>query len=50
MQEQYLLPSRNLAYLQIDTDANGGNAFINIAAQVSGLDIKYWSNWCRGFG
>ncbi|MBJ7436302.1 MAG: pilus assembly protein FilA [Pseudomonadales bacterium RIFCSPHIGHO2_12_FULL_40_16] len=36
----YLLPSRNLADLQIDTDANGGNAFINIAAQVSGLDIK----------
>jgi hypothetical protein len=32
--------SRNLADLQIDTDANGGNAFINIAAQVSGLDIK----------
>ena len=26
--------------MQIDTDANGGNAFINIAAQVSGLDIK----------
>ncbi|MNR91897.1 hypothetical protein D3C72_229160 [compost metagenome] len=36
----YLLPSRNLTDLQIDTDANGGNAFINIAAQVSGLDIK----------
>ena len=36
----YLLPSRNLADLQIDTDANGGNAFINIAAQVSGLDIN----------
>ena len=36
----YLLPSRNLADLQIDTDANGRNAFINIAAQVSGLDIK----------
>ena len=36
----YLLPSRNLADLQIDIDANGGNAFINIAAQVSGLDIK----------
>ncbi|MEG0605714.1 MAG: pilus assembly protein FilA [Acinetobacter sp.] len=36
----YLLPSRNLADLKIDTDANGGNAFINIAAQVSGLDIK----------
>ena len=36
----YLLPTRNLADLKIDTDANGGNAFINIAAQVSGLDIK----------
>ncbi|MFH7809965.1 DUF6160 family protein [Acinetobacter sp. BSP-153] len=36
----YLLPSRNLADLQIDSDANGGNAFINVAAQVSGLDIK----------
>lgn len=36
----YLLPSRNLADLQIDIDANGGNAFINIAAQVSGLDIN----------
>lgn len=36
----YLLASKNLADLQIDTDANGGNAFINIAAQVSGLDIK----------
>ena len=36
----YLLPSRNLADLKIDTDANGGNAFINIAAQVSGLDIN----------
>jgi hypothetical protein len=36
----YLLPSRNLADLQIDSDANGGNPFINIAAQVSGLDIN----------
>ena len=36
----YLLASRNLADLKIDTDANGGNAFINVAAQVSGLDIK----------
>lgn len=36
----YLLPSRNLADLKIDSDANGGNAFINVAAQVSGLDIK----------
>ncbi|QEK36703.1 putative pilus system protein FilA [Acinetobacter johnsonii] len=36
----YLLTSKNLADLQIDSDANGGNAFINIAAQVSGLDIK----------
>ncbi|MFC6168942.1 putative pilus system protein FilA [Acinetobacter terrestris] len=35
----YLLPSRNLADLQIDSDAGGGNPFINIAAQVSGLDI-----------
>ena len=36
----YLLPSRNLVDLKIDSDANGGNAFINVAAQVSGLDIK----------
>ena len=36
----YLLSSRNLADLQIDSDANGGNPFINIAAQVSGLDIN----------
>ena len=36
----YLLPSRNLADLQIDSDAGGGNPFINIAAQVSGLDIN----------
>lgn len=35
----YLLASRNLADLQIDSDAGGGNPFINIAAQVSGLDI-----------
>ncbi|NNG75551.1 pilus assembly protein FilA [Acinetobacter sp. ANC 4277] len=35
----YLLGSRNLADLQIDSDAGGGNPFINIAAQVSGLDI-----------
>ena len=39
----YLLDSRNLADLKIDSDAGagGGNtAFINIAADVSGLDIK----------
>lgn len=39
----YLLASRNLADLVIDTDAGTsatGGAFINVAAQVSGLDIK----------
>ncbi|WP_160242848.1 putative pilus system protein FilA [Acinetobacter indicus] len=39
----YLLESGNLADLTIDSDAGagGGNtAFINIAAEVSGLDIK----------
>ncbi|WP_442769043.1 putative pilus system protein FilA [Acinetobacter bohemicus] len=38
----YLLASRNLADLQIDSDAGTGTngAFINIAAQVSGLDIN----------
>src|SRR5690554_198487 len=39
----YLLKSGNLADLKIDSDAGagGGNtAFINIAADVSGLDIK----------
>ncbi|TCB49644.1 pilus assembly protein FilA [Acinetobacter sp. ANC 4779] len=36
----YLLASRNLADLKIDSDAGGGNPFINIAAQVSGLDIN----------
>lgn len=38
----YLLPSRNLADLRIDTDAGTGanGAFINIAADVAGLDIK----------
>src|SRR5690606_29100260 len=37
----YLLQSRNLADLVIDSDAGGGNnPFINVAAQVSGLDIK----------
>ena len=38
-----LLGSHNLADLQIDSDAGTtakGGAFINIAAQVSGLDIK----------
>jgi hypothetical protein len=35
----YLLPTRNLADLKIDSDAGGGNPFINIAAEVSGLDI-----------
>ncbi|OTG70678.1 pilus assembly protein FilA [Acinetobacter sp. ANC 4169] len=36
----YLLPSRNLADLVIDSDAGNGNPFINIAAKVSGLDIN----------
>ena len=36
----YLLPTRNLADLKIDSDAGGGNPFINVAAQVSGLDIN----------
>ena len=38
----YLLTSRNLADLRIDSDAGTGakGAFINIAADVSGLDIK----------
>lgn len=39
----YLLPTRNLADLVIDTDGNGGNAFINVAAEVSGLDINIGS-------
>ncbi|UIP25731.1 putative pilus system protein FilA [Acinetobacter towneri] len=40
---KYLLDSHNLADLVIDTDAGetaDGGAFINVAAQVSGLDIK----------
>lgn len=39
---QALLASHNLADLQIDSDAGTGanGAFINIAAQVSGLDIS----------
>lgn len=39
----YLLTSRNLADLVIDSDAGTsatGGAFINVAAQVSGLDIN----------
>ncbi|WP_286832736.1 MULTISPECIES: putative pilus system protein FilA [Acinetobacter] len=36
---KYLLQSRNLADLVIDSDAGDGNPFINIAAKVSGLDI-----------
>lgn len=36
----YLLASRNLADLTIDSDAGDGNPFINIAAEVSGLDIN----------
>ncbi|AUX90379.1 MULTISPECIES: DUF6160 family protein [Acinetobacter] len=36
----YLLASRNLADLTIDSDAGAGNPFINIAAEVSGLDIN----------
>ena len=40
---RYLLPTRNLADLVIDSDAGDsatGGAFINIAAAVSGLDIN----------
>ncbi len=37
---KYLLASRNLADLVIDSDAGNGNPFINIAAEVSGLDIN----------
>ncbi|MEK5742547.1 DUF6160 family protein [Acinetobacter variabilis] len=37
---KYLLTSRNLADLTIDSDAGAGNPFINVAAKVSGLDIK----------
>ena len=40
---QALLASHNLADLRIDSDAGNsakGGAFVNIAAQVSGLDIK----------
>lgn len=36
----YLLASRNLADLTIDSDAGAGDPFINIAAEVSGLDIN----------
>ncbi|WP_159138547.1 MULTISPECIES: DUF6160 family protein [unclassified Acinetobacter] len=36
----YLLTTRNLADLTIDSDAGGGDPFINIAAEVSGLDIN----------
>src|SRR5690606_37080908 len=36
----YLLASRNLMDLKIDSDAGGGDPFINIAAEVSGLDIN----------
>lgn len=36
----YLLASRNLADMVIDSDAGGGNPFINIAAKVSGLNIN----------
>ena len=36
----FLLESRNLADLTIDSDAGAGNPFINIAAEVSGLDIN----------
>ncbi|ANF81131.1 pilus assembly protein FilA [Acinetobacter sp. NCu2D-2] len=37
---QYLLASRNLADLTIDSDGGDGNPFINIGAKVSGLDIN----------
>lgn len=36
----HLLGTRNLVDLTIDSDAGNGNPFINIAAQVSGLDIN----------
>ena len=36
----YLLASRNLMDLKIDSDGNAGDPFINIAAEVSGLDIN----------
>ncbi len=36
---KYLLASKNLADLQIDTDGSADGAFLNIAAQVSGLEI-----------
>ena len=35
----YLLQSRNLADLTIDTDGSADGAFLNVAAQVSGLEI-----------
>ena len=37
---EFLLDSRNLADLVIDSDAGAGNPFINIAAKVSGLNIN----------
>src|SRR5690606_4091733 len=37
---KYLLASRNLMDLKIDSDGNAGDPFINIAAEVSGLDIN----------
>src|SRR5690606_20862655 len=36
---KYLLASRNIMDLKIDSDAGNNNPFINIAAEVSGLDI-----------
>ncbi|PJG42288.1 pilus assembly protein FilA [Acinetobacter tandoii] len=49
----YLLASRNLADLTIDTDAGTtgtGGAFLNIGAQVSGLDIKIGEIGVTGSG
>lgn len=49
----YLLPSRNLADLTIDSDAGTtgtGGAFLNIGAQVSGLDIKIGEIGVTGSG
>ena len=49
----YLLASRNLADLTIDSDAGTtgtGGAFLNIGAQVSGLDIKIGEIGVTGSG
>ncbi len=43
----YLLASRNLADLVIDSDAGGGNPFINVACASIGSRYQDWSNWCN---